>query len=65
LLLERYLGLLAHSEDPKILKEAREFLRDNDITVRSIGEEVPNALTDAIVLDDEYMINYSKEYKNG
>jgi ABC-type sugar transport system substrate-binding protein len=65
LLLEKHMGLLVNSEDPRVLKEAREFLRDNGITVASIGEPIPEALSDAIVLDDDYLSNFQKEYKNG
>lgn len=65
ILLKKYIGLLATSEDPRVLKEAREFLRDNHITVDTIGEVAPEAIQEAIVLDDTYMSNYIKEVKNG
>ena len=65
MLIEKYMGLIAISDDPRVLKEAREFLRDNDITVASIGEETPDSLNEAIELDVDAFSNYVKEAQNG
>lgn len=58
-LVTRYESLLASGvEDPRLLKEIREFLNDNDINVQSLGDDIRLESNEDIVLDDEYLDGY-------
>jgi hypothetical protein len=48
------------TDDPRVLKEVREFLRDNNINDTTIGEPMLDASQEAIILEDDYLINYKE-----
>ena len=48
------------TDDPRVLKEVREFLRDNNINDTTIGEPTLDASQEAIILEDDYLINYKE-----
>jgi len=48
------------TDDPRVLKEVREFLRDNNINDTTIGEPILEASREAIILEDSYLENYKE-----
>jgi len=58
-LTDRYTELLAGgTEDPRLLKEIREFLNDNNINDISLNSIVPEGSNESVDLDDDYMAGY-------
>lgn len=58
-LAKRYEDILAgQTEDPRLLKEIREFLADNNITTQSMSNIVPEEANEAVELDDDYLNGY-------
>lgn len=52
----RYSDILSsQTEDPRLLKEIREFLSDNNITAASISNIVPEGSNESVELDDDYI----------
>ncbi len=51
-LLDKYItAILDEHTDPRVLKEAREFLKDNCINIDNLGEALPK--TEPIMIDLE------------
>ena len=48
------------SDDPRILKEVREFLKDNNINDTTISEPELEASKQPIEMDDDYLTNYKE-----
>ena len=57
-LTDRYTDLLVDAEDPRLLKEIREFLSDNNVNATTIEGVVPEGSNEAVDLSEEYMGNY-------
>jgi hypothetical protein len=46
------------TEDPRLLKEIREFLNDNDINISSLSDDTELESNEAVELDDDYLNGY-------
>lgn len=57
-LTEKLGEMLEHTEDPRVLKEVREFLKENNVTADTIGETSTTTLDEAIDLPDLDVENY-------